>query len=154
MKLDHVNIVVRDMEASVRFYEQFLGLRRGFERMLEGEWLERVTGLPCARAHCIFMETDEEGARLELLQYLSPDSPAGANREFNSAPNARGIRHLAFTVSGPEAMALLVVRLRAADVPVVSDPVEVPFQVGSLGRKQLLYFLDPDGTLVEAAAYG
>jgi hypothetical protein len=36
---------------------------------------------------------------------------------------------------------------------VISDPVEVPFRVGSLGAKRLFYFLDPDGVVLEAAAY-
>ena len=36
----------------------------------------------------------------------------------------------------------------------ISDPVEVPFRVGSLGRKRLCYFHDPDGVVLEVAAYG
>jgi hypothetical protein len=38
-------------------------------------------------------------------------------------------------------------------VALVSEPVEVPFAVGTLGRKKLCYFHDPDGTLLEVAAY-
>ena len=57
---------------------------------------------------------------------------------------------MAFTVDDLDA---LVARLRAGGVRVVSDPVEVPFAVGSMGRKRLCYFYDPDGTLLEAAAY-
>ena len=70
MKLDHLNVVVTDMARAERFYGGVLGLRRSFERLLEGEWIERVTGLPRARAHCVFYEP--EGGRVELLQYLTP----------------------------------------------------------------------------------
>jgi hypothetical protein len=35
----------------------------------------------------------------------------------------------------------------------LSTPVEVPFAVGAMGRKRLCYFHDPDGTLLEVAAY-
>ncbi len=147
-RIDHVNIVVADVERSVRFYTEILGLQRGFEVMLEGDWIEAVTGLKGARAHCVFMESTDATVRLELLQYLSP---SGADFDLNSLPNTQGIRHVAFLVDDLDA---LVARLRAAGVPLVSEPVEVPFAVGTMGRKRLFYFHDPDGTLLEAAAYG
>jgi catechol 2,3-dioxygenase-like lactoylglutathione lyase family enzyme len=150
VRIDHVNIVVADIERSVRFYSEFLALRRGFEVELEGEWVERVTGLPGARAHCVFLETDGPGTRLELLQYVTPEGEAVPD---NSLPNTRGLRHLAFTLDDAAELVRLVERLRAAGVPAVSDPVAVPFVVGNLGRKHLCYFHDPDGTIIEAAAY-
>ena len=149
IRIDHINIVVSDMERSVRFYTELLGLRRGFATTLQGEWVERVTGLSGAVADCVFLETDDPTVRLELLQYRSPEGVAlGPNR----LPNTHGLRHLAFTVDG-EALAPLVERLRAADVEVVSDPVQVPFRVANLGQKRLFYFYDPDGAVIELAAY-
>lgn len=148
VRIDHINIVVSDMERSVRFYSEMLGLKRGFEVMLEGAWIDTVTGLAHARAHCVFMETDDPGVRLELLQYLAP---TGDGLAANTLPYTTGIRHLAFTVADLDA---LVARLRGAGVPLVSDPVAVPFAVSTMGRKRLCYFHDPDGTLLEAAAYG
>lgn len=150
IRVDHVNIVVTDMERSVRFYSDLLGLRRGFETILEGEWVERVTGLPGARAHCVFMETDDPAVRLELLQYLSPEGQA---LDANRLPNTQGLRHLAFTLEGEGALDAVLARLREADVAVVSDPVTVPFRVANLGRKRLCYFYDPDGAILELAAY-
>lgn len=150
VRIDHVNIVVSDMERSVRFYTEHLGLRRGFETVLEGSWVETVTGLPGARAHCVFMETDDPQVRLELLQYLAPEGTAAP---ANSQPHTSGLRHLAFTLSDGAALDTLAASLRQAGVPVVSDPVTVPFRVASLGQKRLFYFLDPDGTIIEAAAY-
>jgi catechol 2,3-dioxygenase-like lactoylglutathione lyase family enzyme len=148
--IDHVNIVIADLERSVRFYEEFLDLRRGFERTLEGEWVERVTGLAGAYAQCVFMEDLAGGTRLELLQYRTPE---GAALPLNSAPQTQGLRHLAFALESPDALSDLAQRLRSAGWTVISDPVEVPFRVGALGAKRLFYFLDPDGVVLEAAAY-
>jgi len=155
--IDHVNIVVADIERAVRFYSEALGLTRGFEKLLEGAWIEKISSVPGARALCVFMEPprDEDGdpftpplTRIELLQFLTPGGAAFAE---NRLPNTRGIRHIAFTVEDLDA---LIERLEKWDVEIVSEPVEVPFAVGALGRKRLFYFYDPEGNLLEAAAYG
>jgi len=148
IRIDHVNLVVTDMERAIRFYGEVLDLRRGFEVILEGAWIEVVTGLSGARAHCVFMETDDSSVRLELLQYFDP---VGTNIDVNSLPHTPGLRHVAFTIDDLDAV---IARLREKGVLPLSDPVEVPFAVGSMGRKRLCYFHDPDGTLLEIAAYG
>ena len=149
--IDHVNIVVQDIERAARFYSEVLGFQRGFEKTLEGEWIDKVTGVSGARALCVFMEApcseSESKTRLELLQFLTPDSAVEQNR----LPNTRGIRHIAFTVDDLDA---LIQKLHVWDIKIVSEPVEVPFAVGALGRKRLFYFYDPEGNLLEAAAYG
>jgi catechol 2,3-dioxygenase-like lactoylglutathione lyase family enzyme len=150
--IDHVNIVVADIERAARFYSEVLGFVRGFEKGLEGAWIEKVTGVSNAKALCVFMEApqqeNESKTRLELLQFLTPN---GATVQQNRLPNTRGIRHMAFTVDDLDS---LLEKLRAWDVEIVSEPIEVPFAVGALGRKRLFYFYDPEGNLLEAAAYG
>lgn len=145
-RIDHLNIVTTDLERAVAFYTGFLGLRRGFETVLEGEWIERVTGLSGVRARCVFLEGGGD-VRIELLQYESPEGAA----EEPLSPNAPGLRHFAIEVENLDSV---VRRLKEAGVPLISGPVEVPFSVGHRGRKRLCYFRDPDGVLVEAAAYG
>ena len=145
--LDHVNIVVSDIEVSVNFYTQVLQLERGFERLLEGAWIETLTQIPNVRAQCVFMENPNGGARLELLQFLSPDSAVCARHDW---PATLGVRHIAWNVDDIDG---LLVRLREYGGAALSAPIEVPFAVGSLGRKKLCYFRDPDGVLLEAAAY-
>ncbi len=66
-------------------------------------------------------------------------------------PSTRGIRHIAFNVDDLDA---LIEKLRDWNIEIVSQPVEVPFAVGTLGRKRLFYFYDPEGNLLEAASYG
>jgi len=63
------------------------------------------------------------------------------------------VRHLAFRVSDIDGLAR---RLREANVTLLSDPVKVPAGVARFasGDKRLLYFLDPDGVLLELAEYG
>lgn len=147
LTLDHFNIVVRDMERSVAFYRDVLGLTQTFQATLEGEWIETVTGLAETRARCVFFQLPGADVRLELLEYLHP---RGAIFEENAVPNTIGLRHFAFEVDDMDAWCE---RLKAANVSFVSPPVTVPFPVGNRGTKRLCYFHDPNGVLLEIAAY-
>lgn len=148
LQIDHINIVVSDMERAVAFYGGVLGMTQSFEATLEGAWIETVTGLADLRARCVFFEFAGGETRLELLQYLSP---CGESLPANSLPNTLGVRHFAFETDDLDA---LTTRLRDCGVALVSPPVAVPFPVGPRRlTKHLCYFHDPDGTLLEAAAY-
>ena len=145
--IDHVNIVVTDMERSIEFYRDVVGLQAGFEGVLEGEWIDRVTGLQDVKARCVFMESPDFPVRIELLRF---EGATRAGMDVNSLPNVPGIRHLAFRV--PD-MDTFCARLHAAGVETVSGPVSVPFPLPGGRRKRLCYFFDPDGVLLEAAEY-
>jgi catechol 2,3-dioxygenase-like lactoylglutathione lyase family enzyme len=84
-----------------------------------------------------------------LLEYESP--PPGSSSS-NSHANTIGLRHIALRVDDMNAM---VARLRAGGVTVFSDPVRVPPGVvqHDAGEKTLVYFLDPDGVILELAEY-
>ena len=145
--LDHVNIVVADMDRSVAFYRDVIGMEQAFETTLEGEWVETIIGLRDVKARCVFLKAPDGGTHLELLQFLSP---TGTTVDCNAVPNTIGVRHLAFRVRDLTAFAT---RLRDAGVEPVSPPVTVPFPVADAGEKRLCYFRDPDGVLLEAAEY-
>lgn len=147
--IDHINIVVSDLERSLRFYCGVLGCRKTHDVIMEGDWIEQIIGLRGVRGLVAFVEPPGGGPRIELLQYVAP---AGAALPENSRANTRGLRHLAFRVSDLTAMAA---QLRAAGVTLFSDPVRVPGGVVKFaaGDKSLLYFLDPDGVILELAEY-
>ena len=151
--LDHINIVVADLERAAHFYETLFGFKRGFSAALHGAWIETVTGLPGARAQCLFLDAPDSGAtRIELIRYDAPASIPNAPPASmpEAMPNARGLRHIAFEVEDIDATLNAV---RALGIAPISDAVEVPFRVADLGVKRLAYFHDFDGTLVEIAAY-
>ena len=144
MNFDHVNLVTRDMAKARKFYGEVLGLRESFDTVLEGEWIDAVTGLKEVRAHCVFFEF-EDGGRLELLEYQTPHDET----KPTSQPNTSGFRHIAWTVENIDEW---VEKLVQAEVKLVSLPVEVPFPVGGK-TKRLCYFHDFEGNLLELAEY-
>lgn len=148
--LDHINLVVRDMDRSVDFYTRLLGFRKTLDCPLEGTWFETVTGIDQARARCVYLELDGN-TRLELLQFTEPTSVPG-RKSHRRNPLGLGFRHLALTVDDIEDSHR---QLKAAGVRFRSDPVEVPLDAvtGLTGRKRLCYFEGPDGEVLELAEY-
>jgi catechol 2,3-dioxygenase-like lactoylglutathione lyase family enzyme len=147
--IDHINIVVSDLARSVRFYTEVLGFRKTHDVVMEGEWIEQIVGLRGVKGLVAFVEPAGGGPRIELLEYKTP---AGVTRPENSHANTLGLRHIAFRVENIGAMAE---KLRAAGVTLFSEPVRVPAGVVKFaaGDKTLLYFLDPDGVILELAEY-
>jgi glyoxylase I family protein len=147
--IDHINIVVADLARSVRFYTDVLGFRKTHDVVMEGEWIEAIVGLTGVKGLLAFVEPPGGGIRIELLQYVTP---AGEALQQNSRANTLGLRHVAFRVDD---IAGMTAKLRAAGVTLFSDPVKVPQGVVKFaaGDKTLVYFLDPDGVILELAEY-
>lgn len=147
--IDHLNIVVRDLDASVHFYCDLLGFRLDKRVRIQGEWMEKIVGLKGVDAEVAFVVAPAGEPRIELLQYISP---SGAVMPANSTPNTRGLRHIALRVDEIEAMSA---HLRSHGIHFFGEPVTVPGSVvqHDAGQKSLVYFLDPDGVILELAQY-
>jgi len=149
VSVDHINLVVSDLERSVDFYTNVLGFRETQRAELEGEWIETIIGLETVKASVAYVVSPAGQPRLELLQY---HSPIGDGFQANSIPNTLGLRHLALSVDNIDSA---VQRLREAGTELLSRPVVVPTDViqHSTGQKILCYFHDPDGVLLELTEY-
>jgi glyoxylase I family protein len=147
--IDHINIVVTDLARSVKFYTEVLGFVKTREAYLEGEWIERIVGLRGVRGRVAYVVAPAGEPRLELLCY---EAPRGVSVAENSRANTVGLRHIALRVDD---MAATVARLRAAGAEIFGEPVRVPGGVvkHDAGEKTLVYFLDPDGVILELAEY-
>ncbi len=147
--IDHVNIVVSNLERSVDFYTRLLGFEQTRQATLEGEWIESVAGLKGVHAEVAYIQPPGGGPRIELIEYRSP---AGEVLPANAMANTVGLRHLAFRVEDAWG---LYERLRSEGVAFLAPPVRVPGKVvrHDEGDKSLCYFHDPDGVLLELAQY-
>ena len=147
--VDHINLVVSDLERSVHFYTELLGFKEIRRARLKGEWIESIIGLKDVCAHVVYIVAPSGEPRLELLCYKSP---RGESMPAHSRPNTIGLRHIALRVKNIHAA---VERLRQAQVPIIGKTVAVPATTitHDAGRKILCYFLDPDGILLELAEY-
>lgn len=147
--IDHINIVVVDLDAMIHFYEKKLGFKLSKRVEISGDWIEAVVGLSQARAEVVYLELPS-GPRIELIHYLSPE---GQRPEALHIPNTVGIRHMAFRVKGIETW---LDQLKKEGIPFFGDIQEVPeSQVTYAGgvQKRLVYFHDPEGNILELCEY-
>jgi catechol 2,3-dioxygenase-like lactoylglutathione lyase family enzyme len=149
LAIDHINMVVSDLERSVRFYTGLLGFNESKRAHLEGEWIESIVGLKGVVADVAFIVAPAGEPRIELLCYKTPKGEAVP---ANSLANTIGIRHIAFRVDDIYA---IVGKLQNAGVELLGEPVVVPETVVThdAGHKTLCYFHDPDGVLLEITEY-
>jgi catechol 2,3-dioxygenase-like lactoylglutathione lyase family enzyme len=120
--IDHITIVVRDLELSAQFYQQVLGMQR-VERPdfgFPGAWFQAGS----TQIHMNIASSEAGRAGLPDL---------GANQP------SRGF-HYAFVVSDCDSAAR---RLEAAGVPIITGPRSRP------DRWRQLYIYDPDHHLIE-----
>lgn len=94
IKLDHVGIVVQDLEAAVQFFLD-LGLEREGGGIVEGPWVDAVVGLEGVRNEIAMLHTPDGHGRLELIRV---DSPSGGGEPEAAPSNRPGIRNVAFEV--------------------------------------------------------
>jgi catechol 2,3-dioxygenase-like lactoylglutathione lyase family enzyme len=90
--MDHVGVVVDDLEAAVAFFVE-LGMELEGEAAVEGRWVDRVVGLDDVRVDVAMVRTPDGHGRLELTKFHTP--PA-ASSEPNAPANTLGIRRIMF----------------------------------------------------------
>ena len=134
--MEHVGIVVDDLQAAIEFFVE-LGLVLQGEAPVEGTWVDRIVGLEGVRADIALMQTPDGHGRLELVTFHAP--PSQGDRAHAPA-NAPGLRHLAFAVEDIDAV-VAGLRTRGAEL------------VGELVRYEdayrLCYVRGPNGIILE-----
>src|SRR5258708_6099777 len=71
-KIDHINIVVSDLEAAKDFFLS-LGFTVVERRILQGEWINKVVNLPDVKAEYIALTIPGTQTNIELLKYYTPE---------------------------------------------------------------------------------
>lgn len=147
--VDHINLVVSDLERSAQFYTRVLGFKETRRARLSGAWIESIVGLAGVDADVVYVQPPGDGPRIELLCYRSPK---GVSFPENAQANTVGLRHVAFRVDDMDAVRR---QLEKAGIEFIGAPTAVPSGVvkHDEGRKRLCYFRDPDGVLLELAEY-
>jgi len=101
LKVDHIGIAVKDMEAAKKFYTEILGMAAQGEEVVEQQKVKV----------CFIPSGDSE---IELLESTSPDGPIAKFIE----KNGEGIQHVALRVDNIEAA---IADLKAKGVRLIDE---------------------------------
>jgi catechol 2,3-dioxygenase-like lactoylglutathione lyase family enzyme len=138
-RMDHVSVVVDDLEAAIAFFIT-LGMTEEGKARVEGPWVDRINALENIQVDIVMMRTADGHGRLELTKFRNPKlveiEPAIA------PPNALGLRSVMFIV---ESVDDTVARLRANGGELVGEVVQYE------DKYRLCYMRGPAGIIVSLA---
>lgn len=135
----HAGITVKDMDVSLRYYRDGLGLVEAYDKELDGPYLREVLNLPLQSIRAVYLHIPG-GGFVELLEYRGLERLSAASR-----PCDFGGGHLCFYVDGIDEIfeRLKSLGYRARSV----SPVDIT--KGPNAGARSIYGLDPDGYAVE-----
>ena len=135
----HTGFVVKDLDQTIDFYTNVMGLRVAGRMERAGEFACQLLAFDDAHIKGAFLDLGD-GHQLELIQYLSPPSgPVGGSR------NDLGASHLAFFV---ENIDTFYAEKSQQGLRFNNAPAALHDESGKLLRKAL-YAQDPDGNWLE-----
>ena len=135
----HTGFVVRDIEKTIAFYTDVMGLKLVGRTERTGGFAAKLLAFEDAHIKGAFVELGD-GHQLELIQYINP--PVGDGRLHR---NDAGASHLAFIV---EDIDQFYADKSQRGLTFNSDPASLFDDNGKLLRKAL-YAQDPDGNWLE-----
>lgn len=137
--IHHTSLAVGDMEESLRFYRDGLGLAVVNDVEERGERLSRQVELPEAHNRLVWLRTAEGETLVELLEYKHP-----RGKKYGLACNDMGAPHISFLVDDIHET---YDRLRGMGYRPTTEPLSVDETTQPGART--VYFYDPDGIVVE-----
>ena len=134
----HTSFTVANVDRSVEFFRDWLGLQLLGQREIRQPYLDRIVGIP----HCVIKAAFFQipgGHQIELFEYVEP-----AGQAVTTRPCDPGSVHLALAVDD---LTGLHAQLTARGADCVSPPILI--EAGPNRGALALYLRDPNGILIE-----
>ncbi len=135
----HGGVTVSDMDRSLAFYRDALGLELAFDTIVDGPHLSVVLGLEFTEIRAAYLHIPG-GGFVELLEYHGIERLSASSR-----PCDFGGGHLCLYVEGIDELAERV--FAAGNRARSAEPVDIT--TGPNAGARTVYLLDPDGYAIE-----
>lgn len=139
MAADHTGITVSNLERSLAFWRDVLGLELSHRAHQTGGLAQEITGVIGAEIALAVLKTPG-GHKIELLEYLAPPD----RKHLNPKPCDVGSVHVALTVDDLDAVLGVI-----APFGWKAAGERQTLQSGPNAGKRVVYVRDPDGTTIE-----
>jgi catechol 2,3-dioxygenase-like lactoylglutathione lyase family enzyme len=135
----HTSFTVADLQRSVAFFRDALGLELLYVREVSDDYFGRIVGLPGCVVKAALLRLPGSSHHVELFQYLEP-----TGQGVNPRPCDPGSCHLSFLVDD---LPILCAELQARGMALDSAPIAITAgpNRGGFG----VYLRDPNGILIE-----
>ncbi|MDO9353540.1 MAG: VOC family protein [Solirubrobacteraceae bacterium] len=137
-RMDHVGIVVSDLDAATAFFVE-LGFEEQGSGRVGGDLVARIVGLPGVQSDFAMLKTPDGLHGIELIRFVSPSVLDGASQ---APANSLGLRHVCFEVDDIHDV---VGRLEQHGGELIGEIVDYE------GFYLLCYLRGPEGIIVELA---
>jgi len=142
----HTNIIARDIEKLIAFYQEVFECKRiGEKRDLRGEWVDRLTGIPNAHIvgeHLVMPGYGTDHPTLEIFSYDHMEE-ISVHRI-----NAYGLAHLAFEVEHVAETLDLILKKGGT---MVGELVHADYEDGR--KATFVYVTDIEGNILELQSW-
>ena len=136
--MNHTGLSVSNMDRSLEFYRDTLGLEIERDNILEGDFLAQFTGLPESKVHIVYLGNGDGRHSVELVEFLNPIAPPQEHSLLGSS-------HLGFFVDDLDQFYTV---LSSIGNRFLSPPILRPDTTYPMVRK-LCLAQDPDGNWLE-----
>ncbi|MFQ5873198.1 MAG: VOC family protein [Dehalococcoidia bacterium] len=139
--MNHTGFVVSDMERSLAFYSELLGLKEERNVILEGNLISQLVGYANAKLHIVYLGIGDMRHALELIQYLNPKGEQISSIQRNDV----GAAHLGIIVDDLDVFyqQMSDKGVKFVNPPFVRPNAEYPW------ASKACYLQDPDGNWLE-----
>lgn len=134
--INHISFTISDLDASVDFYKNVLGLDLLDISDRDAAFSEKVTGIKGAKLRIAYMST--KNCCIELIQYTPP------GKKIDTSTCNIGSPHVCFYVNDFKEF---MKKLMENKVKIVNDPQLIP--AGPNKGKYVVYTEDPDSNTLE-----
>jgi len=133
--INHYNFTVKDINKSIEFYTELLGMHLLDFSTRDSNFAQKVTGQSGINIRVAYLQGN--GFKIELIEYKHPD------KEFIRSGDEITYGHLCLNVSG----LWNFYKKYKERIKFVSEPLQIPEGLNKNGY--MLYFYDPDYNKIE-----
>lgn len=139
----HVGITVSNIENSIKFYRDILGLTLKGQALMEGKETDALFAMNNCKVKIAYLNGSDNiiSPPIELLEFVN-------NETIKDKPqlNKISISEICFRVDNIEKV---YKHLIDNNVEYLSEPQEFDFTAYGFSKSKALYFKDPDGIILE-----
>lgn len=139
----HVGVTVSDMDRSIDFYQNILGLTFQGELVMQGRETELLFQRTNCKARVAYLNGSDHvmAPPIELIQFIDDQA-----EKVSSDLHRTSISEICFRVSDIDKAYR---HLIAHGVDCLSEPQLFDFTDAGFGKSKAIYFRDPDGVVLE-----